>query len=448
VPQLADGINVPDTGIGRMFVYRGVGFLLGALLSIKLLRVPNLYFSKHMICCVLILVAGLSLSMVPVVAQHYPAHTKHNWVLVTMVGSLFFIEGMCFGGIDAFSALAISEMWGQRTQPWMQTKNLFANFGCLIGPALVDGYGYHHAYLLIALLGCFSMAGFALDLANNRIRACLKLPEVDRTLVCAELGMISHSLDAMDDPFAPDDHATENEENEWDDLVLRVLDDVEHSHRFGPGQNSSPRGGEQAATYDFSSPRKRTNTFESTATPTHSPSGKAPPSLTFASPELAHCVRHKLKPMSIVLVPHNVRLLLALFVFWDLGLLCAYGAWISTYVETFDLDDGMGHSISEHDAQSAAAQVLAIFYATQIIGSILSVPASVVFSTTALLRCQLVLAVAAGVLMCVPHAAYSSAGWLIAVTGLEAGLMGLALGCMYPLIMTVVNDYGATMYVT
>ena len=26
-----------------------------------------------------------------------------------------------------------------------------------------------------------------------------------------------------------------------------------------------------------------------------------------------------------------------------------------------------------------------------------------------------------------------------------AGLMGLGLGCMYPLIMTIVNDYGATM---
>jgi len=436
VPQLAADINVPDTGIGRMFVYRGLGFLLGALMSIKLLHAPKLYFSKHMICCVLVIVAGISLSLVPIAAEHFAQPGQHSGLMGVVVGLLFFIEGMCFGGIDAFSALAIAEMWGHRTQPWMQTKNLFSNLGCLIGPALVNAYNYRIAYVAIALIGCSSLLGFAMNAGNNYVRKWMKLPPADCDVVCVELSTLTHSLEVAE---PCDEMSTDIESNEKDDLVEHVINEI----HFDQNNQNSP-GSQLVKRFELPSPQRRVNSREFTTTAPPSPCVHSP--LPFASPELARYVRSsKAKAMGIVLVPRNVRIILAALVFWELGLLCAYGGWIGTYVETFDLQSRHNQPFTVDDAESAAAEILAVFYGAQIVGSILSVPVSVIVSTSALLRCQLLLAVLAGVLMCVPHSVYGSVEWLLMMTGAQAGLMGLALGCMYPLIMTVVNDYGATM---
>ena len=415
-----------------MFVYRGLGFLLGALLSIKLLHAPNLYLSKHFICCILVIIAGLSLSLVPIVAAHFALPGQRSGLTGVMVGLLFFVEGLCFGGIDAFSALAIAEMWGHRTQPWMQTKNLFSNLGCLIGPALVNAYNYRIAYTAIALIGCSSLLGFAMDAGNNYVRKWMKLPPVGCDVVCVELSALAHSMEGMVDEMSSDIESNEN-----DDLVEHVINEIQYDQCDSSGNQLVKR-------FEFPSPQKCVNSKEFSITAPPSPSIHSP--LPFASPELARYVRSsKAKAMGIVLVPRNVRIILAALVFWELGLLCAYGGWIGTYVETFDLQSRHNQPFTVDDAESAAAEIIAVFYGAQIVGSILSVPVSVIVSTSALLRCQLMLAVLAGLLMCVPHSVYSSVEWLLMMTGAQAGLMGLALGCMYPLIMTVVNDYGATM---
>jgi hypothetical protein len=367
-----------------------------------------------------------------------------------LVGLLFFIEGLCFGGIDAFSALAISEMWGQRAQPWMQTKNLFSNFGSLLGPALVNAYGYKMAFLMIGFLGCVSVLGFVFDEINNQSRKCLALPELDHNLISVELSMMTSAMEAMED--GEEGSAIDGKED-WEDLVYQVLDEVHYEQSNGsssPQKKTSPRSKE--TNFDFPSPRKRLNSLTHPHIPDASGLESSPTelnaTLAFASPQLARHVRNQRIPVGIYLVPVRVRVLLAVMVFWELGLLCSYGGWIGTYVGTFDHRFGGfvgGDDVLHTTSEAAGAQVLSVFYAAQIVGSILSVPASVVFSTTCMMRCQLSLSVLAGALMYIPLGMLAANGWLMWVTSLSAGLMGLSLGCMYPLIMTVANDYGATM---
>ena len=503
IHEFAISIDVNDTSMGRMFVYRGIGFLLGAVLSMRILRMESLHLSKHAICSILAIIAGSALAFIPVFSTHISQYgnSENKWLWTLFIGILFFIQGFCFGGIDAFSALSISEMWGQRTQPWMQSKNLFANFGALLGPSLVSSYGYNVAFMLIGSLGLFSLVGSGLYYMNILIRMKLGMSLQDTDLTSHELRELSHQLIAMQDEeneevleaslekIAIEDEMKSTRDLELalsprarlqEDVVFRVLEEAHYTRSLS--NVSSPVGRTPTVSFDFTmptvfSPRRRLGTQDSTysaltANSLHSigedSSGVFPAlnhTLSFASPALARSVRRTRKPVGIVFVPVEVRLLLALLVFWQLGLLCAFGGWIGTYVGSMGessptLLAGVRHSsvyevLSQHGRRQLflntaaspdpAASALTIFYATQILGGVLSVPASVVFSTSTLLRCQLTMAIIAASLLLVPiHSLPSLTAAHNVVQG-AAGLMGLGLGCMYPLIMTIVNDYGATM---
>lgn len=475
MPELAGTIHTPDTNIGRMFVFRGLGFLGGALLSTRLvqMRIP---LSKHAMCCVAVILAGASLALVPYLASSINDETSNTTrsVIIYVICVLFLIEGICFGGIDTYSALSISEMWGQRTQPWMQAKNLFSNFGCLMGPELVSIYGYGTAFIIIGVISCFSVAGIALMYVNNTVRRWMGLPVQDNNVQCTELGVMELTIDAIEEHSNNGSGSPHNEVHAWDELAFRVLGEVQQS-QISAGSGSPVK----RSKYDFASealsPQKKAHPPDFLlANMEQQASSPVNPTLTYASPELARKVRRTRKPVGIVLVPFNVRVLLALFVFWELGLMCSFGGWIGTYVSSLPMDSSGAlaqvvdvassevfsdrfqrnsstrqgwHSMAMRANPSefdASASVLSAFYAMQIVSSVVSIPASVIFSTSTLLRCQLCLVMLAGLVLCLP---VSTVGrqWLFYTISTSAGMMGLALGCMYPLAMTIVNDYGATM---
>jgi MFS family permease len=468
ISQFAYSVGYADTTLGNIFVYRGLGFLLGALLSMKALRVEVLNASKHLVCSLLIIIAGILLASVPAVSSTLMTDAGHKYELLWMVivNSIFFTQGLCFGGLDAFSALSISEMWGQRTQPWMQTKNLFSNFGALAGPSLVATLGYAKGYQVAGCLGFASLGGVVALNVYERLQPWLKLEPPDRDLVCAEMGLISHTLDAVEEELEEDDGlelggSPSQELTGWDDLVVHVLEEVQQS-RSNPSSpmkhSESQLPSHQAThlvpsgkTFDFAgSPRaalQRSSSMLGEAL--HSPLKQS--TLSFASPKLARKVRRIHKPLGIVFVPTNVRVLLAALAFCQLGLLCAFGGWVGTYIQEvsayFALRDGSTLTAAQQlaNAQQVSTAVLTAMYSAQIIGSALSVPTSALLSATAIMRAQLALAVAAGVLLCVPYGFFDHASAVFTVTTASAALMGLGLGCMYPLILTVVNDYGATM---
>lgn len=134
------------------------------------------------------------------------------------------------------------------------------------------------------------------------------------------------------------------------------------------------------------------------------------------------------KIVDIHIVPRSISLIVAGLAFLHIGLLYTYGGWISTY--TLMVDPGL--SFAE------AAKMSSFYSSCACISAVYAIPASFYFSTTTLLRFQLSLLVLGAVALFVP---------LDPVEGISvsAVLVGLAVSCIYPLIMTLANDYQMTM---
>jgi len=502
--QLSDTIHCASTSMGVIFVYRGVGVLAGALVSLKVLGWDFVLYSKHRICSMLGIFAGITLAVISFVSS---GSTRGHCDLVVMSTycALFFVEGLCFGGIDAFSALSLSEMWGQRVQPWMQAKNLANNIGALIGPLLLTAYGFRSAFQLIAALSTLTLLGPLLGLLYQYLYIYLGHCEPNADLACEEIMEVSRTLHSISQAGVCPRPTAE----ECADMVARAIEEVQISRSacstpagnitrktFFPSSaessprkmvmlpesekssprnvdtfpagstHSSPRKQDLLPQSAQSSPRKRFDTAESygaiaqstqPGNMAHSPRKRFnsmesvgsqgtyqfhpwKPTLSFASTQLERQIEVQQEQtgsansVGVVLVPYSVRLLLAAFAFWQLGLLCTFGGWVGTYVVSTDAGDSSG--------VARQAEVLTIFYTAQIVGSVVSVPASTVLSGSLMLRVQLGITAVAGVVMLL--GAYSgSSGYVL--TFLASGMAGSTLGCMLPLIMTIVNDYGATM---
>jgi hypothetical protein len=134
---------------------------------------------------------------------------------------------------------------------------------------------------------------------------------------------------------------------------------------------------------------------------------------------------------NILLLPMKLRLLFSLFYFIYVGIEMGFGGWIASYVILQDLTS----------STSDAAYITSIFYGFLALGRICAIPMAIFISTTTMLRIQLSLSVICGIiLLSLAHQSYN-----LAVTC--AALLGFSLSSLFPLVMTLVSDYGFTMYV-
>ena len=157
IPSLASAMNTSETSTGILFTGRGVGIFIGAIISAWLLEREDGYCSKHLICFVSSVLSGIVLAVVP-----YLLESSRGGLII--ISGAFVCEGLFFGAIDSYSAVAIAEMWGQRMQPWMQLKNMMTGVGGIFAPLLIAHHGYATAFFIMAGLAAFGFIGI---LAEN-----------------------------------------------------------------------------------------------------------------------------------------------------------------------------------------------------------------------------------------------------------------------------------------
>jgi hypothetical protein len=129
------------------------------------------------------------------------------------------------------------------------------------------------------------------------------------------------------------------------------------------------------------------------------------------------------------LVPLSIKILITFFYFVYAGSETGYAGWISTFalLENVTADD------------SKAAYLSAYFWAALTVGRLLAIPSAIVFTATAMLRFQIALSLTSGILVVMfAHTSYMNAC-------LVSSLLGFALSSVYPLVMTIVADYGYSM---
>ena len=130
-------------------------------------------------------------------------------------------------------------------------------------------------------------------------------------------------------------------------------------------------------------------------------------------------------------LPFALKALLTAFFYVYVGAEAGFGSWVSTYV----LEKGV---VAPGDV-GAAAFVAAYYWAALTAGRILAVLLAIYFAASTMLVLQLFLAVVGGVLTVTTMG--SSVG---AASGVSI-LFGYSLSSIFPLAMTVVNDYGYEM---
>ena len=338
LPSLSAAFGQSEGTFGTVYTLRGLGYLVGTLGSAALLDLKSVkrIVSTEVLVCMSVVSTGLATGLV--VAAAGPG----NYSAVLF---LFFFQGLGFGGVDTLANCVLPDIWEQRVQPWMQAMHSFFGVGAVVGPALVGGFGFRVAFVVLALCSVVPLTGL-LSQASLRSSTPLSLHE-DKDKVEVEV------------------NSSEQTERCRPDVV--------------------------------------------TAQPEEGP---FPPAVALiAAPTLP------------------VRLVLAAFFFVYVGVECAFGAWISTY----SLRTGVTASVED------AAFVASIYWAALTVGRVVAIPLAIKFSTTSMLRAQLVLSVIGAILTAtIADRSYS-------LVCAASAVLGYALSSIFPLAMTLVLDYGFVM---
>ena len=151
--------------------------------------------------------------------------------------------------------------------------------------------------------------------------------------------------------------------------------------------------------------------------------------LSFATHKIVGKMEEADIATQIYLIPFSVKVSLALMSCVYMGMYYAFGGWISSYALI------RGSTSSSDDASSLTAT----YYLLTAVGSAVSVPCAVWISTSTMMRFQLMIALVGAVVLGL--LANDSFLFLSVATT----LIGVGNSCMFPLILTMVNDYGYSM---
>lgn len=142
IPYFAEKFSMQLTSFGEIFCFAGVGYFCGILIATKIVESNN-KASKTLLALLAITFSGIACAFITIL---------HSY---NQLKFLLFLEFVGFGQCDTFSSITISEMWGQRVQPWMQSKSAFYALGGIIPPVLLHKTGFP-TVIIITSLFCFS----------------------------------------------------------------------------------------------------------------------------------------------------------------------------------------------------------------------------------------------------------------------------------------------------
>jgi hypothetical protein len=412
---LPDIFDFSPTYLSYLLTFVGLGYVCGILICIKVLSYTDIPLSKTMLACICVHITAAAVVLSTQANELYSMCT------------LFFIEFMGVGAVDSFATLALSEMWGQRIQPWMQCKSAMFAIGATIPALLMRNHDLNWTCLFAGGLCTSSLLGLIADriywvfVRRKSERSSTRISEtqqlfaspgrggavlpthtrisiptiMEEDYTSSELVLLDHAFATLKPNTAP---------GKISEMVINILDATEYC-KVKEEQRNDPF-------------------FEPGIIKT----------LAFATPDIVKCMA-SLPPSDfddpIALPPKTVMMLLCIFVAAGASLQCTYNNWIPLY------STALGRS---HEEQiEATGHISAVFHALGALGCLLSVPLSIFFSTTALLRIHVgaVSFAIVALMLCQSE----SFGLLSTATA----LMGYGVMAIMPISLSVLNDYGYSM---
>lgn len=193
LPTLAVHYDKSQSELSLAFTVRGLGFLLGALLSSCLLRLlPCL--AKDVTACLALAVAGMMCAAVSAASSYSAALL---W---------FLMQGTSFGVLSSMSNCILPELWGRRARPWMQAMYGSFGMGGMLGAALTASVGRSDAFHLmalasgapLALLLLYRAARLAMSSEEAGVRAKQGMPAAAPWALRAAVGAFIFTCSCME----------------------------------------------------------------------------------------------------------------------------------------------------------------------------------------------------------------------------------------------------------
>jgi hypothetical protein len=88
LPSVASHFNKTEAEFGVVFTVRGIGFLIGTFLSMYILQLSSIWFSKQTMACMAISLLGLTTGLLVAIPNNFTAAIV-----------IFFVQGLSFGGL-------------------------------------------------------------------------------------------------------------------------------------------------------------------------------------------------------------------------------------------------------------------------------------------------------------------------------------------------------------
>mmetsp|Transcript_4956 Transcript_4956/g.7571 ORF Transcript_4956/g.7571 Transcript_4956/m.7571 type:complete len:564 (-) Transcript_4956:141-1832(-) len=408
IPLLANELHVSRTSLGELFFYRGVGYFAGGLASAGVL---SRYNSKDILSKELLVFLSIALSGIITVLLA----TTRNF---SFIKALFILQGFGFGGVDTFGTIALSEMWGQRVQPWLQARTATFALGGIAGPVLLESQGLNRTFAMCGLLCMSSALGL---LGGYMHSCCTSQQESDAETIPGLLVPVLSKLERFIQSLSTMAPSTSHDLLSSD--LHRIEECLEEIDIRSVGSASDMEG----AVHDILEETEFGTTMYSSYSENWAPI-TVNRTLSFATAKMTDRIHEAVEHPPIVLLPTTVTATLAMHMMLFFGLYYAFSGWVPTYV--------LVENISS--IPSDGSFVATVYFTSMSLGSFLAIPMAVVLSTTTMMRYSLVLLCAG----CVCIAFFSKYYTMLCISG---ALLGGAVSSMSPLILTISNDYGFTL---
>ena len=403
--------------LSYLFTFAGIGYVCGILVAKKILSMSYIPLSKTMLATISVHITALAV-----------VFTVYSNGLASMC-CLYFVEFIGVGAVDCFATVALCEMWGQRIQPWIQAKSAIFTLGAAVPSLVMQNSNLNKTCLVSAALCMSSMIGLVMDRvywafvkyksertstrisevqlfaspANSRYHAThsmqtrIHIPTImEEDYTSSELVLLEHGFDNLK-PNARESTISE--------MVVNILDATEYCNVSAKQRNDPFFEPGIIKTLAYATPALITKVQSLGC-------GGNPP---FTQP------------------PGPVTSMLMLLVFCGSSLQCAYNNWIPLYAT----------SVSSRDlpAVDVAGHISCVLHIMGGVGCVLTVPLSVYLSTTTMLRIHVGIVVIAliALLFC-----QNQSFTLLLIT---TALIGYGVVPVMPLSLTLLNDYGYSMYV-
>lgn len=353
---MAIRFDKPEPLLGELFAYRGLGYLLGCIISAVALEY-NTSFSKPRALSGCLVAFSLTVLGMSTVAS-----------FSGMLGCIF-VNGVCMGGFDTIGNVLMTELWRQRVQPWMLAMHATFGLGAIIGPYLVGTFGFTTTMHLVAIGSAFPCVFMLL------------LPLVSQWCVPAA--------------------GTKRKTQEYE-LVCGTETEIEIETEIGTvNSDMADTDGDANAVVDSG---------------TDEEAGSAVDSDSAGSTIERIC-------------PTSVKVMLSLYFALCVGAEMGYSGWISTLA--------LSAGITQSHAQ--ASYLVSVFYAAFTVSRCTSVVISVYVANTYMIRTQMLISVVG----CILAIYFDTVSYEWAAVATAA--MGLGISTLFPLGLSMVQDYGYTM---